>query len=1169
MHSGVGASGRRLHGFLAWPLIGLACVFFISLTALGQGVSGRILGTVVDPSGAAVNNVAISITNQATGVVTKTITDRNGQYVVDNLPPGAYAVRVQANGFAPMISQGNGVTVDNSTQVNFTLKVGQTNTTVQVYGGTPVIDTTDASMGQVVDSKTLEALPLNGNIFSQVINTIPGSIVGIWDGAWINPQEAASGAGAWTPITAGVNGQSWEATTYTLDGVSNMELLNSFMNVTPALDAIQETKISTNDADPSVGTYGGAQVNAFIKSGTNAIHGSAYEFYRGDRYEATPWVNQGPLTQVPAIVNPQWNSNQFGGSIGGPIRKNRLFYFGDFEALRFGYGANFVESVPTSFAREGVFTEDPATGQYQQPIYVPNSYNAATGTATPWGYSNGTNLSTAGMPAGAYIGGCPSDAPPNSQCIPESDWDPVAKQIVTSNSFWPAAQNQNTRVNNYSRSITQPDNSYKLDIKVDYELNDANHLFARESYQKRDLQQPGATAFLGEGVNSTPRDHNAALGWDHTFSPTAANQLRFGYNRFYTWDGAPDAGSNENTKLGIPNGNNPGIQGDNGLAFIYGLEYSALGDGNWWTNAHRISNVYEVDDHFMKVLGKHEITVGEDFRRMNASLTNGNYPGSGAFYFGNDMTSNCAGSGNNVACQAEAGSGYASFLLGLPDWVGQSEILGSPNNFATLWGIYGRDDWRLTRNLTLNLALRWDVITNPVEAHNWQANWDPNTGLMDTATSKNRHPNVNDYYGGILPTVGFAYGMFGGRTILRGAFGMTQYNDPFGGMAGALEENYPFFTQTSSSENEQDTPYASLGANNPYVPAGGQAGLFTPQKPAATNNNTMVLPPYTFVKYMQKNFRPAQEYDWNLGIEQQLTHSTALTLSYVGTRGMHLFRNWMINSIMPGGSYKYPYGAVDPNEFNNILKLASDGWSIYNAMQVQVNQTFAHGLSGQISYTWSNEKDNMDVWDPYGAFNALSAGGGTDDMPNDIVGNVLYQLPFGRNRRWLAGSSGLVNTLAGGWQWSSILNIQSGTPLQVWASYDVLQTDGQISDRAEKTCSSVTQYGSVNGWFDAGCFQDPQLDQIGNSGEDSIRSPRYTNMDMSLAKNTAIGREGKMNFQLKLDAMNAFNHPHYGAPDTSIYDKLNKSGLGTYEFGTISGAVGQPRMLQLGAHFTF
>jgi hypothetical protein len=395
---------------------------------------------------------------------------------------------------------------------------------------------------------------------------------------------------------------------------------------------------------------------------------------------------------------------------------------------------------------------------------------------------------------------------------------------------------------------------------------------------------------------------------------------------------------------------------------------------------------------------------------------------------------------------------------------------------------------------------------------------------------------------------------------------MTQFNEPFGGTAGALEENYPFFNQLTTYESAQNTPFASVSSNNPFLPSSAPSGLYLPTTPKVINN-AVPIPTNVFVKYMYANFRPGQEYDWNFGVEQMLTSTTAFTLSYIGTRGLHLYRTRLFNSIIPGGTFAYPLASIDPQLGDSIQSLQSDGYSIYNAMQAEVKQSLFHGLVGSISYTWSHEKDDLNTWDPYN--NAVDTGGGADYMPNDIVGSVVYQLPFGSQGKWLANSSPLVNTLVGGWQWSSILNIQSGTPLIVYASYDALQTDGQIPDHANKTCPTVPQIGSVNEWFNTNCYSDPALDQIGTSGLDSARSPRYTNMDMSLAKMMAIGHGDRMHLELKLDAINALNHPHYGAPDTNLYDKLNTSGLGTYEFGTISGSVGIPRSVQLGVHLTF
>ena len=273
---------------LKWPttlsskLLALVFLLAIAPVVFGQGVSGHIIGTVQDASNAVIPNAQVTITNQETGIIFRTISNAVGEYRSDNLPPGTYQIKIEASGFRGIVSLGNIVSVDSSSRVDVNLQVGKADQTVEVTATNPLVDTTSSSLGQVVSQAQIENLPLNGRIFSQLVQTVPGSISAGFGSA----PESAAGAGATTAISASVNGLPWAGTTYTLDGVSNMELLNAFINVTPPLDSLQEVKVSSNNADATVGTYGGAQVNAIVKSGTNALHGSAYEFFRGDALNA-------------------------------------------------------------------------------------------------------------------------------------------------------------------------------------------------------------------------------------------------------------------------------------------------------------------------------------------------------------------------------------------------------------------------------------------------------------------------------------------------------------------------------------------------------------------------------------------------------------------------------------------------------------------------------------------------------------------------------------------------------------------------------------------------------------------------------------------------------------------------------------------------------------------
>ncbi|HEY4782327.1 MAG TPA: carboxypeptidase regulatory-like domain-containing protein, partial [Chthoniobacterales bacterium] len=734
-----------------WPrtssskLLILICLLMVVPVAFCQGVSGHILGTVKDSSEAVVSNAVVTVTNQDTGFTTKITTGSSGDYRVDNLPPGNYQVRLEAPGFRAAVSNGNVVTVDVGTRVDFALAVGSATESVEVEAANSLVDSTSSSLGEVITQGDISNLPLNGRIYSQLVQTVPGSVATGFGSA----PEAAAGAGAAGPITASVNGMPWGGTTYTLDGVNNMELLNAFQTVTPALDALQEVRVSTNNAEATVGTYGGAQVNAFIKSGTNRFHGSAYEFYRSDALNAFQWR---------ARQKAPYRGNQFGGSLGGPIFRNKAFFFVDYQALLLQNGISYILTVPTDLMKQGTFLKS----QFPNPIYDPLTRNPFPTVTTPQGAA---------------------------WQIPASRFDPVSAKMVSGATIWPTASNQTSTSNNFNANTTEPDDNHQFDVKVDYQFGNGDRLFARESFQRRDLSAPSpGTRFIQiNDVNAQSRNHNAAIGYNHTFSPTATNELRIGFNRFYTQDFGNDLGTNENTVLGIPNGNDAAF-GATGIG-NFGIGNIVHTGSQGWTNSHRISNSFQITDNFIKVYGRHTFTIGEDYRRLQASLTNSDANKNGDFTYVSDYTSSCT---MQPTCTGSTGGNqFASFLLGLSSAEDRGFVATDPATRATLLSVYGQDQYKLTRNLTLNLALRWDLITPAIDKDNHQSNFDLAKGVLDFASSGNRGPNVNTYYGGYSPRVGFAYSPNSGKTAVTGAFGITYFPGNFGAIGGFLERNFP------------------------------------------------------------------------------------------------------------------------------------------------------------------------------------------------------------------------------------------------------------------------------------------------------------------------------------------------------------------------------------------
>ncbi|WP_165420235.1 TonB-dependent receptor [Edaphobacter modestus] len=1087
-------------------LLILSALALITSTVMcfGQGVTGRIQGTVQDGTGAVVPKATITVTNQDTGVSSRYTSGSQGEFIANLLSPGNYKIEVAAAGFRTTVSTGNVVTVDNATRADVILQLGATTESVQVTGDNPLVDTTSSSMGEVLNTRDISSLPLNGRVFSQLVQTVPGSVATGFGSA----PEAAAGAGASGSITASVNGMPWGGTTYTLDGVSNMELLNAFINITPALDSIQEIKISTNNAEATVGTYGGAQVNAFLKSGTNAFHGSAYEFFRSDSLNAIQWQ---------AVTKAPYRANQFGGSLGGPIIRNKAFFFVDYQGLLLNNGIAYNLTVPTDLMKQGSFL----TSQF------PTLYDPSTGNPFPI-------VTTSQGPA---------------YQVPSSRLDPTAAKMVAGANIWPEATTQNSINQNYKANTSETDNNHQFDIKVDYQLPNGDHLFARESYQRRDLTAPSpGTRFIQiNDVNALSRNHNIAVGYDHTFSPSATNELRFGFNRFYTKDFGNDFQTNENSALGIPNGNNSAFPGASGLA-IFNISNVAATGSQDWTNSHRITNVYQITDNFTKVLGKHTITVGEDYRRLQASLTNANASQNGSFSYNADYTSSCTGRPNCTS--STGGNAFASFLLGLPSSLYRGFVDTDPATRANLAGVYGQDEYHVSKSLTLNLALRWDVITQAVDKFNRQSNFNLSTGLLDIASSSNRAPNVNNYYGNFAPRVGFSYSPNNGRTAVRGAFGMTTFPGNFGAIGGNLERNFPFFQQYYVNQQLAYTPFWHVNTNGlpGFVPISTAAPV-TPQP----NSSVTLIP---------QNFRPDNAYAWNLGVQQQLTASSSFSLSYVATRGVHLYRDYNINTPAPGPgdlTTRRPYYGIAPG-VTSINYATSDGLSIYHSLQAELKKNFSHGLQGRISYTWSKEIDDQNVF--YPQHDNLNRAVGTSQAPNvpqNFIASVVYQLPFGHGRQWLAGSSRPVDLLLGGWQLSTITILQSGQPLTFGISNDNLNSG--FSNRANLACPSIRKIGKTSEWFDTTCLTTPALYQLGNSGVGKVLGPSYRNSDVSLSKSVKIHESMAASFQV--DAFNLTNTPHYANPNTTCCTAQNPS------FGQITSTNGTPRDIQLGGRFTF
>jgi hypothetical protein len=1182
----------------------------MALTAIayGQGVTGRIQGNVRDPSHAAIPGATITVTNQETGYRAEVQSGREGVYLLANMPPGAYSVTAAAAGFKSTVSTNVAVIVDGLTTVDFDMQVGTRAETVQVDASNPLIDTITSSMGNDLNTKQVNDLPLFGRVYSQLVQIMPGAVkTGIGASA-----ESGSGIGANGSITAAVNGIVYQGTTFTLDGVSDMELENAFQNVTPPIDDIEEVRVSGNNASADVGVYGGAQVNAVIKSGTNQLHGSAYEFFRSQGLNANTWAND--LVGAPKAP---YKAHQYGGSLGGPIRKNKIFFFAGYEGLILDNGITYTYTVPTPMMANGYFP----TNFFTKPIYDP-----LTGSSTGSG-TNPTPFPITTLSGGTYgCSGAGSATVPSCTAyqIPRNRWDPVAMKMLADNTIWPAANaaNPNAPTNNFSQSLTQTNPQQKFDVKGDFALHGQDRAFARVSYQRNDLNTPGPTRFVNVGENASPRDHNDVGGYTHWFSPTTLNELRFGFNRFHTYHFGNDLGSNQNTVLGIPNGNISMFPNTSGLAQVSVNSNQSI--GNWQqtgatgsTNAIRYTNAYDLVDNVSLIHGKHTFRFGGNWRWLQASVTNPDHAQAGSYTFDQSYSSSCA---NNSLCSgASGGAGLADFILGLPTSLSRDIVNTAPETRLTIANLYVQDDFKVTKTLTLNLALRWDLISMYHDVNNHQSNLNMNTGLLDIATSGNRAPNVDTNYHNFAPRVGFAYTPDNGRTAIRGAWGISNFPDHYGAAGGTLERNWPWFEEYVLGQQAANTPWAALSSPqnlpNPACtpnPSTCQIGL--PGFSQQTYAGTIAPSPAASLYFVPKYNQPDKAYMWNIGVQRLLTRSSSIDIAYVGTHGTNLFRSINIDQAFPGPNTIIGTGVpanisgltanrvlstLGCTQFSTTAVLSSTGgpvciagplaaiqavnergstgYSNYNSLQIRYNKRFSHGVQALLSYTWSKEIDDMTVFVPLlnqDQFNRALGNASAPDVPQLFIGSFLYELPFGNGRTFMNSVSYPIDLLLGGWQIAGITTIQHGVPLAVT---DGTSNNGGLNsgfnNRANynsTACGSSAPIvnrpnggSSVAGvqWFDTTCFSNHTANYVyGNSVPGNVWGPGIFNFDLSLSK--AVKIRERMELKVRIDAFNAMNTPHFNNPGTTCCTAQSAG------FGVVTGTT-PPRQLQLGIHFAF
>ncbi len=1118
----------------------------------GQEVTASITGTVTDPRGAVLPGATVTATSQERGQIYTALTNDSGLYRIAQLPVGGYTVKVEKSGFSLASYPTFVLTLNQVARVDVAMKVGQTSETVEVSGSSPVLATETTQVDTVINSATNDNLPLASRNYVQLTLLAPGSVS--TDPSSFNNGNNTGGYGG-RPL---INGNREQANNFMLDGMDNNQVSDNLLGYTPAPDAIQEFNLITNNAPAEFGNFEGGIVNATIKSGTNAFHGDIWEFFRNDVLNANSWSNN---LVSPALDKAKVRWNMFGGTVGGPIIKNRLFFFADYQGQRF--------DIPSSASFNTVFTAAERGGDF--------------GVLCKGGFSNGVCNGPGQLynPCASFAAPCtPSSTPaatrqpfPNN-VIPTVMISPVAAALFQS-TLYPAPINTALQSNavNTSNSAQNVDQG---DLKIDYKASQKDNISYRFTRAYQNNPSFNSQVLLSDGYSSTPI-YNTVGDWTRTIGNNLVNDARVGWSHITLNSGnawASGVGQFGNT-LGIGNGNPSNLDG------LLAINFSNTAVSNLGAAEQTQSfddHVWQFSDGLSWSHGRHNFKFGGQlYNQTIKTFYAGNNGQLGLMDFDGRYTSPAVG--------GSGGDGGADFVLGLNFQYGRGVSTGKTwQQFSNVIGAYAEDTWRITDSLTLNLGLRYDAHTPWTETNDQQANYNIATGNIDLAGKNGASRALyNGFYGGrdFQPRIGFAWtpGALGGRTVIRGAFTISSYLEGTGTNL-RLTLNPPF-TPAEINAIYNGTP---LPLTNTTDGIAGSASTDSCAPPA------YACYAQAFLRVWDPNVQPAIADEYNATVQHQFGGNTTVQVGYVGQRGTHLMvpfdyaqRQLLANSSCdaPPCTAPSPYFAANQTLYNvlgdpaqggegaTVSGTKSNGNMRYNSLQAVLQKEISHGLQYQVSYTFS--KCMSDNTGYYGAWNnALSASAYWQnvydqrsewapcyyDATHVLSAYAVYDLPFGRGKMVGKDVNGAVNQVIGGWAVSPIVSFRTGWPLPVYGAQDESGTFGRGARADCNGTPSITKDpipGIGVQWFNnTGQFTNPAVGTFGNCSPqlDSLRSPHYTDVDLSLHKDFPITERFRLQF--RTDFINAFNHVQWNAPNMSLGSTM----------GQITGAQ-PPRNIQL------
>ena len=1180
---------------LTWGLLltfVLGMLVAATIPAMGQEVTAAIVGTVTDPSGAPVAGAAVTATDTERGTVWTAKTNDTGAYNLLRLPIGSYKVKVAAQGFQSAEQSAFTLVLNQTARVDVQLKVGQVSETVEVTSAAPQLQTESTEVSTLIDSNTMTSMPLAARNYVQLTLLSPGA-------THVNPESISLPQNMLNAGRPYINGNREQANSFLLDGQINNESKNNETAYNPGLDAIQEFNLITQNASAEFGNYEGGVVNATIKSGTNRFHGNLFEFIRNDAFNANKYWN-GMTKGIPAFMGafghnadgsvkkPLFRYNQFGATFGGPIIKDKLFFFVDYQGQRYKTFGETGAQLLTTAERGGDFSDLCGSGFTAG---VCNDRDANGNVINQLKDPN-TGLNVANNNLGALY--------------PIS---PVVANLLATK-YYPTPQTNSGQVtgNNYFFNSGTELNNDQGDVKVDYVVSSRDHVFFR--WSQMNLRNPSFSdlvLFTPGGVIEDPI-RNAVVNWTHAFSPNLLNEARFGFGAVhYTQQGtSTDVLGNFGEQLGIA-GANAQAKG------MLQLQIGGVGSGNPTLGASDAVQIFhttqgQILDNLIYTHGRHVTKAGFQFWRDRQDYNyGGNY-----------------GQLGYLSVSSATGAGIADFWMGN---IGGGNRDGLSN---TLFGLRGnifaafvQDDWHVTNSLTLNLGLRFENHTPLYEIKNRAVGFNLMTGaIIQPGVSGASRDWYNNYkgIGDWNPRIGFSWmPEFGhGKMVVRAGYGVSQYLEGSGANE-ALTQNPPYY-------GAQET--ANTGLQNI---AAGFSGA-TSQAPC---NGVVDFSCYAGVRIrvFDQNFRPALAQQWNLTIQQQLSKNTTFQIGYVGQHGTHLLNFFDATQLMglnangqvakPGelivNKVAGPYlgGAGDPKTVlysadNSALGGSnaiggvnmSNSSQRYDALQAVLQKRMGNGLDGQVAYTWSKCMSNSPGYfgTGWGSNNAQSSGGQPGwqnsydgradwgpcyyDQTHVLSSYVTYQLPIGKGKQFGRDLSPALNAVLGNWEIGGIIALHTGNALTLnefggWGNFqgDPSGTNGigNYFLSARPSCNgglkTVNKYvpggtGTNPGagyiqWFDTSNVTDAAPNTFGTCSVGNGRGPGLADVDLSLHKSFLITEDKRL--EIRMEAINAFNHrvlTFTGGPANGSFDP------GSPVFGQITGSQ-SARNVQFAFKFYF